>query len=62
MSSTEFNKYTNSSEFKSLLQQYENAQKAGEMMFFDSDDIVDIAEYYHIIGDLDSAEDRKRVV
>lgn len=56
MSSTEFNKYINSSEFKSLLQQYENAQKAGEMMFFDSDDIVDIAEYYHIIGDLDSAE------
>lgn len=56
MSSAEFNKYISSSEFKALLNRYESALDSGELVYFDADDIVDIAEYYHIDGDLASAE------
>ena len=56
MSSAEFAKYIHSSEFKHLLLQYENALETGGLVFFDSDDLIDIAEYYHISGELDKAE------
>ena len=57
MTSSDFNKYIKSSEFRALLAQYENALKTGEMVFLDSDDIVDIAEYYHIAGEIEKAEE-----
>lgn len=56
MSSTEFNKYINSSEFKALLSKYENTLESEELVYFDSDDLVDIAEYYHMIDDIENAE------
>lgn len=56
MASTEFNKYTNSPDFKALLRKYENAMESGELVYFDFDDIIDIAEYYHMQGDMEQAE------
>lgn len=47
MSSRDFNKYTNSSDFKELLEHYEKVEKSGELVYFDCDDLIDIAEYYH---------------
>lgn len=56
MSNAHFDKYTNSPEFKAILKKYENAMAMGELVYFDSDDIIDIAEHYHVSGDLENAE------
>lgn len=55
MSTTEFNKYINSAEFKELLARYEAVVKAHELVYFDADDLIDIAEAYHVWGDYESA-------
>lgn len=55
MSTTEFNKYINSTEFKELLARYEAVIEAHELVYFDADDLIDIAEAYHVWGDYDSA-------
>lgn len=52
----EFQKYIRSKEFKDLLAKYQQASLNGEDIFFDEDDLLDIAEYYHIKGDADEAE------
>ncbi len=56
MSHSGFLKYTNSPEFRDMLQRYEAALNAGEFVFFDSDDLIDIADYYHSNNELDKAE------
>lgn len=56
MSQSEFLKYLDSPDFKELLARYENAMEAGESPFFDTDDLIDLAEYYHIGGDVQRAE------
>ncbi len=56
MSSNDFNKYTNSPEFKELLENYESSANSGGLAYFDCDDLIDIAEYYHKNGELEKAE------
>ncbi len=53
MISTEISRYTNSPDFKALLRKYEDAMETGELVYFDLDDLIDIAEYYHINGDFE---------
>lgn len=48
MSQTEFQKYILSKKFKDLLAKYEEGISSGSMPYFDADDLIDIAEYYHI--------------
>lgn len=55
MLADEFSKYIKSQEFKDLLARYEQALLDDSGDFFDSDDLLDIAEYYHSKSDLDSA-------
>lgn len=43
----------NSLEFKDLLNKYESAKQQGQVCYLDSDDFVDIAEYYLANDDLD---------
>ena len=47
--------YFESKEFKQLLQSYEEAEQRGEHIFLDSEQLTDIAEYYHWMGDSDKA-------
>ena len=47
--------YFNSEEFKELLDTYENAMQAGAPPFLDTDDLVDLADYYNNIGESDKA-------
>ncbi len=42
------NKFFESQEFKDKLQIYEDARKKGESVYLESDDLVNIAEYYHL--------------
>lgn len=56
MSQKDFLKYLDSDEFKTLLQRYEDSLASGEHEFFDADDLIDLAEYYHIEGYLDLSE------
>ncbi len=49
--------YFNSEEFKELLNSYETAMKEGNNPLMDADDLVDIADYYNMIGEYDQAED-----
>lgn len=56
MSQSEFYKYIETPEFKELLTKYEGALSSGESVYMDADDVIDIAEYYHIQGRLDKAE------
>lgn len=51
----EFSRYIKSKEFKSLLSKYEQAISDDESVFLDSDDILDIAEYYHLKGQTDNS-------
>lgn len=51
----DFIKYTKSKEFKDLLARYEQALKDNNDEFFDADDLLDIAEYYHMKNDIDAA-------
>ena len=48
MSQTEFQKYIHSKKFKDLLAKYEEGISCGSMPYIDTDDLIDIAEYYHI--------------
>lgn len=43
--------YFDSEEFRELLADYEDADASGHSRFFDADDLTDIADYYHFIGD-----------
>ena len=52
----EFQKYIRSKEFKDLLAKYQQASLNGEDIFIDEDDLLDIAEYYHVKGNADEAE------
>lgn len=56
MSQTEFIKYIRTPEFKELLKKYEEAVNSGVHHFIDSEDLVDIAEYYHFMGMPERAE------
>ncbi len=56
MLSSEFNKYTESEEFKETLKAYEESQGAGSPCFLDAEELIDIAEYYHMCGQIDKSE------
>lgn len=56
MLSSEFNKYTESEEFKETLKAYEESQAAGSPCFLDAEELIDIAEYYHMGGQMDKSE------
>lgn len=56
MLSSEFNKYTESEEFKETLKAYEESQGAGSPCFLDAEELIDIAEYYHMGGQMDKSE------
>ena len=43
-------KYFNTQEFKDMLARYEDSLLSGESVYMDSDDLTDIAEYYHTNG------------
>src|SRR5574344_1601977 len=43
-------------EFKELLEQYEHAMEIGEPVFMDSDDLLDISDYYRELGRSKDAE------
>ena len=47
--------YFDNKEFKQLLASYEKAQQRGESIFLDSEQLTDIAEYYHWMGRSDDA-------
>ncbi|MBQ0075498.1 MAG: hypothetical protein KBT34_15060 [Prevotella sp.] len=53
MSHKNFLKYTKSPEFQALLERYEFYRNSGEAAYFDSDDLIDIAEYYHMLYKLE---------
>lgn len=40
-----------------MLKRYEEARQSGEMIYLDSDDLIDIAEYYHSIFQYDKASE-----
>jgi len=47
--------YFKSEDFQQLLSSYETSKASGDMMFLDADDIVDIADYYNMMGQPDLA-------
>ncbi len=47
--------YFSSKDFLDKLKTYEDAAKKGQSVYMESDDLTDIAEYYHMKGDLDRA-------
>lgn len=47
-------KYFESTEFKEKLQLYENAQASGTSVYLEPDDLTDIAEYYHLLGNIEA--------
>lgn len=49
--------YFDSEEFHRLLEIYEKSINAGEPVFMDADELVDIADYYQFTGEKDKAED-----
>lgn len=49
--------YFDSSEFQELLDTYEQAISSGEPVFMDTDELVEIADYYQFTGRNDDAED-----
>lgn len=48
--------YFDSKEFQQLLGKYEDALAAGEPVFMDSEELADIADYYQMTGQQDSAD------
>ena len=48
--------YFDSADFHQLLSAYETSMNAGEPVFMDADDLVDIADYYQYTGHKDEAE------
>ncbi len=55
-SDEEFERYFSSQEFKKTLQDYDAMQKSGKQVYFDADQLTDIAEYYAAQGAHDKAE------
>lgn len=51
----DFQKYIRSKEFKEMLAKYRQCMDNGESCYLDADDLLDIAEYYHIRHDSDAA-------
>ena len=49
--------YFESEEFKEILQKYEGSVKSGQLIYMDADDLADIADYYHLEGRLEDAEE-----
>lgn len=49
--------YFDSNDFHQLLSTYETSINAGEPVFMDADDLVDIADYYQYTGKKDKAEE-----
>ena len=49
-------KFYESPEFKEKFQLYENAQATGTNVYLEPDDLTDIAEYYHILGNIDACK------
>jgi tetratricopeptide (TPR) repeat protein len=47
-------KYYESPEFKEKFQLYENAQASGTSVYLEPEDLTDIAEYYHILGNIEA--------
>ena len=47
--------YYDSKEFKEILRKYEDAQKSGESIYLEPEELTDIAEYYHILGNVNHA-------
>ena len=47
--------YYESKEFKEILRKYEDARKRGESIYLEPDELTDIAEYYHILGNVNDA-------
>lgn len=50
-------KYFDTKEFKANLKKWEDAVASGNSVYLESEDLTDIAEYYHTIGRLDFARD-----
>ena len=48
--------YFNNKEFEQLLASYEEAKQRGETIYLDSEQLTDIAEYYHWMGRSEDAE------
>ena len=53
---SDFQRYIRSNEFKTLLAKVEEAIEHGAGEYFDADDLVDVAEYFHVKGDEPMAE------
>lgn len=51
----DFQKYIRSNEFKELLAKYRQFLDSDDIGFFDADDLLDIAEYYHLKNDNDES-------
>lgn len=49
------NNYYDSEEFRKILKSYEESEKTGENRFFDSNDLLDIADYYCLHGKVPEA-------
>ena len=47
--------YYDSEDFRNILKSYEESEKAGENRFFDSDDLLNIADYYCLHGKVPQA-------
>ena len=48
--------YLDSEEFRELLAQYEQAVNSGQPVFMDAEELAEIADYYQMSGDKDSAD------
>ena len=48
-------KYYNSDKFKQTLRTYEDSIKGNKGEFLDSDEVAEMAEYYHLLGRVDEA-------
>ncbi len=51
------NKYFERKEFKDILNKWEDARANGDGIYLESDDLIDIAEYYHQEGRLDLSKE-----
>ena len=49
--------YFDSEEFHELLNDYENSVSSEQPIFQDADELTDIADYYHFIGEYEKADD-----
>ena len=48
---SDFQRYIRSNEFKELLAKVQESMERGAVEYFDADDLVDVAEYFHVKGD-----------